>query len=610
MPEKMAVLDFGSQYTHTIARRFRQMGVYAEIIPANTPASVLKERNYKGIDMSGSPASVYDSKAPKVDPAIWDIDVPKLATCYGMQLAAYARGGKVAPGEKKEYGETEITVRSPEGIFKDVPKEQIVWMSHGDSVLNPEEIGFDVLARSRSGLAAAMADTKNKTYAVQFHPEVSHTKYGIQILHNFAFDICGFKGDWTMEGYVDRALREIKDWAGTSRVTVATSAGVDSTVTAKLIQTARGNDGLDIIYAKTGLSREGEDDWAVGQLNKMGFSVSSPDWSGKILNLLYGVVDAKLKRKLIGKIYAEKLKLERQRRKSKLAQGTLYPDLIESGWSLLYTEDVEQLIRAYADQIKEHHNVDSMQDVREQGRMIEPLRYLFKDEVRKVAKIVGLPPEIADREPFPGPGLAVRHVGNVRVGDKFDETEAFVMYVARKHGLEGYLFPVLTVGVQGDARTYSNMAILEGDNEFLRLREASKEIIRGTKEVNRVAYCLFGEPDRNQLKATPTMPIGPESMALLRKIDAAGRSVITNDESYKLISQIPFNLFAGYWAGMRPFITEDFMTGRPPRIPEEMSWDTVYEMGERMYAARSDGIAPRGVLLDLSDKPPGTTEGE
>ncbi|MEM7813867.1 MAG: glutamine-hydrolyzing GMP synthase [Candidatus Aenigmatarchaeota archaeon] len=612
MTEKLAIIDFGSQYTQTIARRFRELDIFAEIVKPTAPIHML--RGYKAYVLSGGPASVYDAGAPKLPDEIWESGVPILCICYGMQLAGQRFGCNVAPGTKREYGKVEVRfTRSDEiGMFAGLPPEQVVWMSHGDSVLEPGTGGFEPLAVSKNGIVAAMKHKSKPIYCVQFHPEVSHTQYGKEMLKNFAYGVCGFKGDWKMEDYIDRAEREIAAAVGNGHASILVSGGVDSTTLACIAKHVLG-DRLKLIYLDMGQARKGETEWVVGQLRSLGFSnIEVIDMSDEMLGLLTGIVDAAQKRKAISRRYKQR-SIDEINEGRKLLQGTLYPDIIESGWSLQHFDGKETLNRQHADKIKEHHNVEEMGALRQSGELVEPFRYLFKDEVRKLARILGLPPEIAEREPFPGPGLYVRHIGNVKKPDNYGDIEAFVHERAKRHGMKGYLFPILTVGVQGDGRTYKPMAILAGKADWQTMRAAASDIVSSTREVNRVAYCLTHDSlDRDALRNTAPMPIAMKSMALVRELDAIGREVATTDPSYKKVSQMPFNLFAGGWAGIRDFSTEDFMTGRPLEKPDEMPWEVPYEIAKRMTNSPEvkalGGI--RGVLLDITDKPPATTEAE
>jgi GMP synthase (glutamine-hydrolysing) len=326
-----------------------------------------------------------------------------------------------------------------------------------------------------------------------------------------------------------------------------------------------------------------------------------------------GLVDAKQKREVFSRRYTEELR-RLVGSDIMLLQGSLYPDMIESGYSMQWSDALgEELVRSHADVIKLHHNSQMLEEFRRRKMLCEPLRYLFKDEVRAVSRKAGLPREISEREPFPGTGGFVRHAGNVKVLDEFDEVEAYVNEVAQKHGMDGYLFPILTVGVQGDKRTYSNMAILTGSSDWAQMRAACKEIVTNTHDVNRVAYCLSHDSlDRSELRNTQSMPISRETMELWREIDHAGMSVFRADPSYERVSQMPISLLAGRWAYVRDFSTQDFMTGRPLEKPEEMSWDVVRRASDAMMNAadvkRLGGI--RGVFLDITDKPPATTEAE
>lgn len=595
MIDSLAVLDFGSQYTQTIARRFRELNVHAEILPHDTPARSL--RNYRGIVLSGGPRSIYETDAPRADEALWQLPAPKLCICYGMQHAADSFGGRVSPGTVKEYGETEIAVTERDDLFTGIPGFQRVWMSHGDSVHEPERFGFRTLALTGDGIVAAMVHDGLDIYGVQFHPEVSHTQYGMDILTNFAYRICGCEGTWTAESNTQRAMDEIKNAVGRGQLVAFWSGGVDSTTAVYLAQQALG-DRLTAIYVDNGGMRQGEAEHVQRMAQQLGvWNVVVADYSEHFLSQLEGVADAEQKRKIIGQAFvdardAEFRKLGLDPATTYLLQGTLYTDTIESGKG----------VGARAATIKTHHNTMMT------GLVVEPFRHLFKDEVRRVARAAGLPAELSEREPFPGPGLYVRHVGDVHVPEDYDGVAAYTRTVAQRHGLDSHLWPMRTVGVQGDTRTYRALAVLDGEDDWNNIRAAAKEMVRGSDGINRVAYNLSHTPvTQGALRGMKPMPLTREGVVLVRAIDAAGRSAF--EHAGTQLSQTPFGIVAGPhepWAYMRPFVTEDFMTGRPPTVPDELSWDALRHAAEALMNAGNVG----GVLLDVTDKPPATTEFE
>jgi len=478
-------------------------------------------------------------------------------------------------------------------------------MSHGDSVKDPSAGNFMTLAVSEHGIPAAMRHRVLPLYGVQFHPEVHNTEHGVRILQNFLYGISGFKADWKMEDYLERAEREIEKMVGNREATVAASGGVDSTTLAYLAN-RRLEGKLKVTYLDMGQGRKGEREWVRERFAELGFeNVDIVDISEETFKRMEGLLDANQIRKTFSEIYASQLDKEVAAGRM-LIQGSLYPDFVESGYSLQWSEDVgEQFVVGSSDEIKPHHNISKMDRFRKINMLCEPFRYLFKDEVRNVSRKAGLPPEISERRPFPGPGLYIRHCGNVKKLDNHHDVEAFVHEIAKKHGLQGYLLPVLSVGVQGDQRTYRPMAILSGENDWQRLRAATHEIISSTRDVNAVAYCLtHDELNRDELRNTQPMPISRETLALLRDIDDAATGMLELDPAFGKVSQCPVSLLAGRWGDIRDFRTEDFMTGRPLEKPEEISWDTFHYAADAMMYSR--GL--RGVLLTLSDKPPTTTE--
>ena len=502
LQEHVVVIDFGAQYSQLIARRVREHNVYCEILPFTTTAEQLAERNPAGIILSGGPSSVYEEGAPHLDPKVFGLGIPMLGICYGMQLMGYALDGKVSPGTKREYGKTDIELTDTSGLFEGLDREIIAWMSHGDSVQELPS-GFKALARSGNTKNAAMGDNARKLYGVQFHPEVVHTPKGKQILRNFLYNICGCQGLWTMRSFIDEATERIRKQVGDGAVICGLSGGVDSAAVAVLIHKAIG-DQLTCIFVNNGVLRKNEAE-VVQKTFRDTFKIRLRyvDAEARFLEKLAGVSDPEKKRNIIGNEFVRIFEEEAANFGDAkfLAQGTIYPDVIESGNSVAAT-------------IKSHHNVGGLPDDMKL-ELVEPLRQLFKDEVRLVCQELGLPDEIAWRHPFPGPGLAVRQIGDVTKErlDILREADAIVIEEIKKAGLYrdlwqvfAVLLPVRSVGVMGDMRTYAFPIVLRAVTSedamtadwaklpYDVLEKISSRVINEVKGVNRVLYDISSKP--------------------------------------------------------------------------------------------------------------------
>ncbi|MFC5651437.1 glutamine-hydrolyzing GMP synthase [Paenibacillus solisilvae] len=500
--EMIVVLDFGGQYNQLIARRIRDLGVYSELLPYNTTAERIRELQPKGIVFSGGPASVYEEKSPLVDPAIYELGLPIFGICYGMQLMAHQLEGKVERAGKREYGKAEVEFIAESAFVQGLENKQTVWMSHGDHVVELPA-GFRVDASTDHAPIAAMSHAERKLYAVQFHPEVRHSVQGNEMIHNFLFNVCGCEGKWSMETFIDDTIRDIRAQVGSSKVLCALSGGVDSSVVAILLHKAIG-DQLTCMFIDHGLLRKDEAEGVMETfVGKFDMKVIKIDASERFLGKLRGVEDPEQKRKIIGNefIYVFQEESDKLADYEFLAQGTLYTDIVESG-------------TATAQTIKSHHNVGGLpEDIK--FKLVEPLKALFKDEVRKVGSECGLPDAIVWRQPFPGPGLAIRVLGEV-TDEKLKivrESDAILRDEIIKAGLDREIWQYFTalpnmksVGVMGDARTYSYTvgirAVTSIDGmtaDWARipwdvLEKISVRIVNEVDNVNRIVYDVTSKP--------------------------------------------------------------------------------------------------------------------
>jgi len=577
------VLDAGGQYCHLIARRVRHLGVYAEVAPSETPASELAGR--KGIIISGGPASVHDPGSPTIDPALLHSGTPVLGICYGQQLMAHLLGGSVEKGEHGEYGFAQLEISARDSIFRSLDPRQQVWMSHFDTVIRPPE-GFEVLGRTETCSIAAIASPARRLYAVQFHPEVAHTPCGNTILSNFVFDVCRCQRDWDPAGQIRATEDQIRAAAGDRNIFFFVSGGVDSTVAYTLCLRALGAGRVHGTYVDTGLMREGETEFVRRNFEALGAgSFAVEDASEEFLSALAGVADPEQKRHIIGQLF---VRVQERILESEhflngrwvLGQGTIYPDTIESGGS------------AKADLIKTHHNrVAGIQKLIAEGRLVEPLASFYKDEVRAIGRELGITAAMLERHPFPGPGLAIRCLCS---------TES----AAPEPTPDGWILPVRSVGVQGDARTYRPVLALA---DFPESEEEAARLINRIAQVNRVVVAVWTDAALSELRVRRAA-LTPERIAILRRADAAVRHFSRRSGFEATVWQFPVVLLPVGTAErpdsvvLRPIDSVDGMTARAVRMPAGLLDSLARELRE------IPGIG--GIFYDLTNKPPATIEWE
>ncbi|MSO21890.1 MAG: glutamine-hydrolyzing GMP synthase [Acidobacteria bacterium] len=501
--ETVVLLDFGAQYTQLIARRVREAHVYCEILPFSTPLTEILKRQPRGIILSGGPSSVYGEGAPHSDSGLWSAAVPVLGICYGFQLLAYQLGGQVQRAEKREYGLAALEVSRRSALFEGVREKSNVWMSHGDDIAELPA-GFERVGTSANSLAAA-ENTERKLFGLQFHPEVAHTEAGRQIIENFLFKVCGCQGDWTPASFVEESIARIRQQIGSGKAICALSGGVDSTVAAVLVDKAI-EENLTCIFVDNGVLRKNEFSKVLANLReRLKLKVIGVDAGRQFLEQLEGVVDPERKRKIIGNAFIQVFDVEAQKlgKVDFLVQGTLYPDVIES-----------VSVQGPSATIKSHHNVGGLPE-KMKLKLVEPLRELFKDEVRAIGRALGLGDEIIQRQPFPGPGLAVRIVGEVtptRVC-MLQEADDIVVNEIKNAGLYAQvwqsfavLLAVKSVGVMGDERSYDETVAIRAVHSqdgmtadwvklpYEVLEKISNRIVNEVKGINRVVYDISSKP--------------------------------------------------------------------------------------------------------------------
>ncbi len=608
----LAILDFGSQYTHLIARRIRDFGTLAKIYPAGIKARALPNEVI-GIILSGGPQSVYDQHSVKAEAGILKLGKPVLGLCYGHQLMAHLLGGEVLPGKVREYGRASLKVIKLNPLFSKLPRQSQVWMSHGDTVTKLPS-GFVATAQTFDCPIAAMADVKRRLFGLQFHPEVHHTSAGGLLLKNFVFNVCRAKADWQIKNILAGLLKNIKRQARGKKVFLLVSGGVDSTVCFALLTKALGEKNVYGLHIDTGFLRRDESSQIMKDLKQAGFSnLHLTDSSAYFYARLQGVVDPETKRKIIGQAFldvkdkmAKALKLNNQ--DWLLGQGTIYPDTIESGAT------------RHADTIKTHHNrVAAIQKMIAQGRVIEPIVDFYKDEVRAIGRLLGLPAALLNRHPFPGPGLAIRILcapkspplrGGARGGAGGIQTTPYPL-LEKEGTIYYHLLPLKSVGVQGDNRTYAHPLVIWNyppSIQWEKLDKLSSQITNSTHAVNRVLLRLNPRPGHNKLSLIPAAnELTNQRVALLQTIDALVTEELRRAKIYYKFWQCPVVLIPIGSQGresivLRPVVSREAMTanfGRWPKKSLNRLVKTVLSTGRISY-----------IFYDITNKPPGTIEWE
>lgn len=598
--DKITILDAGGQYTHLIARKVREQGVYSEIRPIDTPAEAL--RDSRGLIISGGPSSVYDPGSPRVDEGVFALGVPVLGICYGHQLMAHMLRGEVRPSQDREYGMATLEVRAADSLFQGLEAREPIWMSHGDRVLAPPA-GFRVLASTAGCEVAAMGDAARGLFGVQFHPEVTHTRRGREILANFLFRVCDCRKSWAAADRVPQLLEQVRRAAAGRRVFFFVSGGVDSTVAFTLCVQALGPERVHGAFIDTGFMRQDEGAEIGAAFGALGYDLEIVDARRQFRRALGGVVDPEEKRRGIGDLFIamQNDAIERLGWGGGwvLGQGTIYPDTIESGGT------------ANAAKIKTHHNrVSLVEEMIRQERILEPISELYKDEVREVARALGLPAALVERHPFPGPGLAIRCLCSA--GEEPAAAPPAGDAAARaaaQHGFQALLVPLRSVGVQGDGRTYAHPTLLwGGPASHERLAAVSTAITNTSRVSNRVTYlldCRVPEGER-RWRVRPAL-LTEERIAALQKADAVVRHWLEEEGLHGAVWQFPVVLVPlaagdGETIVLRPVESVDGMTAQYAPLD--------FAALSRLTKRLLEFPLIDAVVLDVSNKPPATIEWE
>jgi GMP synthase (glutamine-hydrolysing) len=599
MTNQIAILDFGSQYTHLIARRIRQIGVFSKIYSPDTKISNLE--NIKGIILSGGPQSVK-SQNIKYNKDIFNLNIPVLGLCYGHQLIAHHFGGKVKSGQTKEYGTARINLSKDNKLFENLKKSEQVWMSHGDSVVKIPK-NFIATSKTSDCPVASMANMKKNIYGLQFHPEVTHTTNGLQIIENFVLKICKCQKNWSMNQYWKELESKIKKQAGNKNVFLLVSGGVDSTVCFALLEKILGKKKVFGLHIDNGFLRHNESNLVKSSLNKAGFSnLKVVNTSLEFLNNTKNIVNPEKKREIIGKTFLDvkdRVMKENNMKQTNwiLAQGTIYPDTIESGST------------KHADKIKTHHNrVKEILKLMKAKQLIEPLSELYKDEVRKLGYKLKLPKNLLERHPFPGPGLAIRTLcsnGKDKVKNKSSLDKKLKTFVGSKINITS--LPLKSVGVQGDNRTYNHPALISGNLNWKYLSEISPQITNKFREINRVVYLV--KPNKINFKNFKIKKayLTKSRLELLRQTDKIVMEEIKKYKIYKDIWQFPvvlapLSINSGETIILRPIQSIEAMTINFYQINKNI----LNSMASKIIKIPEIDM----VLYDITNKPPGTIEWE
>jgi GMP synthase (glutamine-hydrolysing) len=594
----IVVVNAGGQYCHLIARRVREAGVRSII--RDGKVSLADLTGAKGIIISGGPNSVYEPDAPEITDNVFKANVPILGLCYGHQFLAQKLNGIVSPGRHREYGEALMEVIGQDTILSGLPSRVKVWMSHGDEVTAAPK-GFEVLAKTPSCDVAAMANLNRRIFGLQFHPEVNETQYGRTVIENFLFRICHCEKEWKPEKLIDVLRKNIVTAAHGKHVLFFVSGGVDSTVAFTLCSEALGPERVTGVFVDTGFMRKGEREELEATFKERGWhNMRFENAEKDFVNAVAGIADPEQKRHIIGDCF-----LEVQRRLETelgletgswlLGQGTIYPDTIESGGS------------QFAAAIKTHHNrVPAIQKMISEGLILEPIRDLYKDEVRDVGRILGLPDFLIEKHPFPGPGLAVRclcSTADIEIKKPHD-----IQKITGEAKLEGWMVPISTVGVQGDYRTYSNLVILDGKADLETYATIARQITREIRNTNRIAFLVSSREGFDLSKAFVHKEyINKERLNLLREADAICQTMLRDEGLMDLVWQFPVILLplgsdSGETIALRPVSSSDAMTAKHSNLP----LDFIKKIGTRL--TKISGIEM--VLYDVTDKPPATIEWE
>jgi len=604
--QKIAILDYGSQLTHLLATEVRRQGVYSEILDSDTQATELAE--YKGIILSGGPSSVYEKEAPQIDTEIFELDIPILGICYGHQLIVHTLGGSVKAGTTKEYGKAQLQINKPIGIVHSFSQDEEtqVWMSHGDTVIDLPE-GFQPIASTKDCPYAVIGNPLKNSYSIQFHLEVIHTEKGTEILRNF-LELCEVDFDWDLDDYLDQKIEQIRTKVQDKKVFLLVSGGVDSTVAFALLDKAIGHDNVFGLFVNTGFMRKNEVHEVTEALQSIGVkNLKVYNGSKKYFKALKEVYDPEEKRKIIGDLFIEiqqevSNELNLNPEEWLLGQGTIYPDTIESGGT------------KNADKIKTHHNrVEQIQKLIDEGKVIEPIADLYKDEVRQLGEMLNLPHEMVHRHPFPGPGLAVRTlcIENPEQINN-DVEERINLFIAQNHDvkLEAHILPLKSVGVQGDSRTYRSPLVLSG--EFPGFDEAlqiSTELTNQFSEINRVLFQM--RPYKlESIEAQKNSYLTEERTSILQQADDLFTKILKETAHYNKIWQAPvvllpvkINESKNESIVLRPISSREAMTADVYQLPMEV-------IDEYINTLQSEKLPISGIFYDLTHKPPGTIEWE